>query len=49
MACGPCAKRRAERLRRQTHTVPVQPNKSQDNNTTVPVNTLRDRMRFTGR
>lgn len=49
MACGPCAKRRADRLRSQTNTVPVQPNKSRDNNAVTQGRGLRDRMRFTGR
>ena len=49
MACGPCAKRRAERSRKQTDIVPVQPNKPRETNAATQGRTLRDRMRFTGR
>ena len=51
MACGPCAKRRANQLRGQPKTVPIQPNKSRDNNNNAPVqgSRLRDKLRFTGR
>ena len=49
MACGPCARRRAERLRQTTQTVPVQPNKAQANTAVTQGRGLRDRMRFTGR
>lgn len=50
MACGPCAKRRANQLREQTKNVPIQPNKSRDHNSTpVQGSRLRDKLRFTGR
>lgn len=49
MACGPCAKRRANQPRGQTKTVPIQPNKSRDNSAPVQGSRLRDKLRFTGR